>query len=453
MWKAKQIDATKGELLPQIIRYTIPLILGALIQVLFNAVDIVVLGNMADSTSVASVGATTTIIYLVVNTFIGLAGGSKIILARKIGAGDREGVEQTVHTSLITALGLGIIITIVGVSLSKWFLTVTNCPSECFEGAALYMRIYMLAAPAILVYNVGAAILNADGDTQRPMYYIIAAGFLNVVMNVILCLILSKKVAAVAVATLAAQYLGAFLVIRRLCVKDGITKLILTRMRWHAASFLMIMRFGLPLALNNALFPIANLQIQTAVNSFGVSAVAGGSAATTVEGISNSFYLSFGTTASTFIGQNLGARQHDRVKKSLWMTLAIGTAVGLVMGVGFYLSGRFWLGFILTDDLVAVEYALIKMRYITLFAVVSSANNILTQVIQAFGYPMIASLNSIIFVFGFRMIWMLFIYPRHEDFHWLMACFTVSWCLMLLCYSVMTSIIYKRYQKGKYKRI
>ena len=454
MWKSRQIDATEGAILPLVIRYTIPLILGALIQVLFNAVDIVVLGNMADSTSVASVGATSTIIFLVVNTFIGLAGGAKIILARQIGTRDAAKVECTVHTSLITALGLGVLVMIVGYALTRWFLQVTNCPSECFEGAALYMHIYMLAAPAVLVYNLGAAILNADGDTQRPMYYIVAAGLLNVVMNVVLCLILPQKVAAVAIATLAAQYLGAFLVLRRLCVKDGITRLVFSRMRWHAESFLQIMRFGLPLALNNALFPIANLQIQTAVNAFGVSAVAGGSAATTIEGISNSFYLSFGTTASTFIGQNLGAKQHDRVKRSLWTTLLIGCSVGLVMGVGFYLTGRFWLGFILTDDLVAIEYAIIKMRFITLFAVVSAANHILMQVVQAFGYPMLASLNSIVFVFGFRMIWMLFIYRRHqESFSWLMACFTVSWFLMLFCYSIMILVIYRRYLNGKYKKI
>ena len=449
MWKAKQIDATQGAILPSVIRYTIPLILGALIQVLFNAVDIVVLGNMADSTSVASVGATSTIIFLVVNTFIGLAGGSKIILARKIGTGDREKVEQIVHTALITALGLGIIVMVVGFGLTLWFLRVTNCPAECFDGAAVYLRIYMLAAPAILVYNLGAAILNADGDTQRPMYYIVFAGLLNV----ILCLILTQKVAAVAIATLAAQYLGAFLVIRRLCVKDGITKLVLSRLRWHMPSFCQILRFGAPLALNSALFPIANLQIQTAVNSFGVSVVAGSSAATTVEGISNAFYLSFGTTASTFIGQNLGARKHDRVKKSFWTVLGLGMAVGLFMGVGFYLTGRFWVRFILTDDLIAVEYAIIKMRYITLFAVVSSTNNILMQVVQAFGYPLLASLNSVLFVFGFRMVWMFLVYPYHQTFEWLMACFTVSWWLMLVCYTIMTLVIYKCYQKGKYKKI
>lgn len=453
MLQAKHVDATRGSLVRAIILYTVPLIFSTLIQSLFNAVDIVVLGNMASSNAVASVGATTTINHLIVNTFVGLSGGTKIILARQVGAKDRDGARKTVEASLLSALGLGIVILIAGMFLSPLFLGWTKCPAECFDGAVLYLRIYMLAAPAVLLYNFGAAILRACGDTQRPLYYIILCGLLNVILNIILCLILPQKVAAVAIATAASQYLGAFLVIRRLCVADDICKVILSQIRWHTASFVQIMRYGVPLALNQALYPLANLQIQSAINSYGVSAVAGSSAATTVDSFSSSFIGSFGTTTTAFMGQNLGAEKHDRVKRSFWNCLIMAVTIGIVTGSFFYLTGRFWLRFILTDDLVAIEYAMIKIRFITLFGSVSAANSVLSHAIQSFGYPTFSAVNSISFVFVFRMIWMLTVYPKHQTFEWLMVCFTVSWSLMLLCNMIMFSVIYKRYQKGKYKKL
>ena len=453
MLQAKHVDATRGSLVRAIILYTVPLIFSTLIQSLFNAVDIVVLGNMASSNAVASVGATTTINHLIVNTFVGLSGGTKIILARQVGAKDRDGARKTVEASLLSALGLGIVILIAGMFLSPLFLGWTKCPAECFDGAVLYLRIYMLAAPAVLLYNFGAAILRACGDTQRPLYYIILCGLLNVILNIILCLILPQKVAAVAIATAASQYLGAFLVIRRLCVADDICKVILSQIRWHTASFIQIMRYGVPLALNQALYPLANLQIQSAINSYGVSAVAGSSAATTVDSFSSSFIGSFGTTTTAFMGQNLGAEKHDRVKRSFWNCLIMAVTIGIVTGSFFYLTGRFWLRFILTDDLVAIEYAMIKIRFITLFGSISAANSVLSHAIQSFGYPTFSAVNSISFVFVFRMIWMLTVYPKHQTFEWLMVCFTVSWSLMLLCNMIMFSVIYKRYQKGKYKKL
>ena len=453
MLQAKHVDATRGSLVRAIILYTVPLIFSTLIQSLFNAVDIVVLGNMASSNAVASVGATTTINHLIVNTFVGLSGGTKIILARQVGAKDRDGARKTVEASLLSALGLGIVILIAGMFLSPLFLGWTKCPVECFDGAVLYLRIYMLAAPAVLLYNFGAAILRACGDTQRPLYYIILCGLLNVILNIILCLILPQKVAAVAIATAASQYLGAFLVIRRLCVADDLCKVILSQIRWHTASFVQIMRYGVPLALNQALYPLANLQIQSAINSYGVSAVAGSSAATTVDSFSSSFIGSFGTTTTAFMGQNLGAEKHDRVKRSFWNCLIMAVTIGIVTGSFFYLTGRFWLRFILTDDLVAIEYAMIKIRFITLFGSISAANSVLSHAIQSFGYPTFSAVNSISFVFVFRMIWMLTVYPKHQTFEWLMVCFTVSWSLMLLCNMIMFSVIYKRYQKGKYKKL
>jgi len=453
LFGAKRIDATKGPIVRLIILYALPLVFSTLIQMLFNAVDVLVLGNMADSVAVAAVGATTTIVHLLVNSFIGLSSGSKIILAHQIGAKDHDGVNKTVGTSLITAVAIGGAVAVVGFFLTPLFLNVTSCPEDCFDGALLYLRIYMGAVPAIMVYNFGSAILSASGDTQRPMYYIMLCGLLNVGLNIILCLILPQKVAAVAIATAASQVLGAFLVIRRLCTMEGIGRVVLSKIRWYAASFGRMMRYGVPIALSNALYPMANLQIQTAINSYGVSAIAGNSAAATIEGFSSAFNSAMGTTTTTFMGQNLGAEKPDRVKKTFWRAWGLCAACSLVMGVFMFSTGRFWLGLILSDDPSAIDFGMVRMFFVTLFVCVSGSNSVLGHALQAFGYSTFSALNSMISVFGFRMIWMFFVYPHNQTFICLMACFLVSWCFMLLCNVVVFTFVYTRYKRGKLKSV
>ena len=451
--KMTRVDATQGSLVRLILLYTIPLICSALIQKLFNAVDIVVLGNMADSAAVASVGATTTIIHLIVNTFFGLSAGTRVILSRQIGARDDSGVKQTVDTSLMMATVLGILIAVVGFLCAPTFLQLTNCPEDCIDGAALYIRLYLCAAPAILLYNFGAAILNASGDTQRPLLYIITSGFLNVVLNVILCLILPQKVAAVAIATAASQVLSAILVCIRLCRMDGYGKVVLSKMRWRVKSFLQILRQGAPIALTHALFPLANLQIQSAINSFDVHAVAGNSAASTIGEMVTSFTGAFATTTTTFMGQNMGAEKPERVKKSLLYCFSFAILIGTILGSLVYLNGRTLLSLILSNDEAAIEYAMIRLFYIALFYGIQAANGVLGHSIQAYGYPIYSAVNSIFFTLGFRVIWMTFVYPRYQTFSSLMLCFTVSWILILLFNIVGTVVLTLRYQKGKYKRI
>ena len=451
--KTKRVDATTGSIPRLIVLYTLPLIFSTMIQTLFNAVDIVVLGNMADSSAVASVGATSTIIHLIVNTFIGLSSGTKVIMAQQVGAQDREGARKTVDTSLVSALCIGFAVMALGLFLSPLFLQLTKCPQDCYDGALLYIRIYVCAAPAIMIYNFGSSVISSSGDTQRPMYYIIACGALNVVLNIILCLILPQKVAAVAIATAVSQYLGAFLILRRLCVMEGLGKVELFKMRWNPHSFGRIMRIGLPIAISNALFPLANLQIQSAINSYGVSAVAGNSAAVTIEGFAAAFTSSFGATTSTFMGQNLGADNRERVKGSFVNCLWICLACSITVSVFLYVTGQFWLGIILPDDPLGVHYAMIRLFYVTLFYFVSGANSVISHGIQSFGYSVFTAANSITCVMGFRVLWMTFIYPKHENFHWLMACFLVSWVLMLIFNIVGFSVIYNRYRRGLYHKM
>ena len=448
MVKAKKIDATQGALIPLIISFVLPLILMTLIQKLFNAVDIAVLGSMADTTAVASVGATTTIVSLIVDSFLGISTGAKIVFSRAVGKNDAAELQKTMDTSIVIAFLLGIVISVVGLILSPVLLRLVDCPSECFQGAVLYMRVYLLAAPVHLIYNFGAALLTSWGDTRRPLYFAIVAGLANVVLNILLCLILPQKVMAVAIATVASQAICAVLVIRRLCRMEGAVKLRLRAIRPHAATVGQIFRLGIPVMLVNLIYPLANLQIAAAINSYGVAAVAGNSASQTVEQMLGACRVSFGNASATFIGQNLGAKKPDRVRDSFLHILWIGMALTLFFGTLLVLTAPLWLKLFLEGDAMATEYALTRVRIMLQFQFISTAVSVFSQALHSFGYPIFGTLNSIVWILGFRTFWMSFIYPRVMTYQNLIQCFVVAWVCTLVCYTVILAVIYRRYRRG-----
>ena len=401
----------------------------------------------------ASVGATGTIIHLIIDTFVGISGGAKIVLSRLFGKNDEQELKRTIDTCLIVALGFGILTAIGGFFIAPLFLDLTNCPQECIEDATLYMRIYIMSAPAILLYNYGAAVLTSSGDSRRPLYYAIASGFSNVVLNILLCLILSKKVVAVAIATAAAQILAATLVILRLRRLEGNLKIHFTKMRFHFLAFIQLMRFGIPLALQRLAYPLANIQIVAAINSYGVICVAGNSAASTMHNLTASFQTAFGTAVSTFVGQNLGAKNPTRVRASLlhntWMCLVICLPISFLE----WLLGPLWLRLFLGQDVAAIEFAMIRIGIINTYIIFALMNNLLGSAIQAFGYPVSSTINAVTWVLGFRFFWMLVIYPHYTSYASLITCFGLSWLLTFVCNILIFYVIYRRYRKGKYKRI
>lgn len=453
--KAKNIDATEGKLLPKIILYAIPLILSTLIQQLFNAIDIVVLGQMANAEAVASVSATTSVTSLLVNSFVGLASGSRVVLARQIGAKDYPNVRKTTDTSLLMGLIIGVIVAAVGFFAAPWFLEITNCPEECIEGALLYIRIYIMAAPFIMLYNFGSSAITAEGDTQRPLYYIMIGGVANVVLNIILCLILPQKVIAVAVATVASQVICSVLVSVRLLKMDGPCKVVIKKMRLSLRAFGSIMRFGLPMMLVNALFPLSNLQIASAINSFGYFATAGNGAASTIENIVSATSGPISVTAATFMGQNIGANKPDRVKMTFWQCMLLTTLFGGLVGVVTFFTGRFWLGTIVGyENEIAITFGLVRMSCTTLFYFIACINNVFGSSLQAYGYSTVSAINSIFSVFVFRFIWMQGIYPffaeqpTYERFFMVTFCFLVSWLIRMAVNIVAFSVVSAKYKRG-----
>lgn len=451
----KNINATQGALSRQILIYTFPLIFSTILQTLFNVTDKAVLGNIAGTTAVASIAATGTISSLIINGAVGLSSGTAIVLARSIGQKDEKRIRETIDTSLITSVAVGLIVAVAGLILAPVFLTATKCPRECYGDALVYMRIVLTAAPATLLYNYASAILRAIGDSQSPLKYITVAGSANVVLNILLCLILPKKVIAVAIATVVSKLISSILVFRKLCHLDGNLRVNISKMRFRFSSFFRIFRLGIPASISNLILPLGNIQITTAINLYGSDAIAGHSAAISVESISYAFSSGFGSAAMTFMGQNIGAGRIERVRKTFWLCIVYSSAITGMLGVLTYLTGRFWLGIIVgMSSTTVINYGMVRLFYVVLFVFVNAISNVLINAMKAFGYPALTSITNIIINLGFRVFWMQFVYPYSQKFSTIMLCYTVAWVLNLIFYIIFTSIVYRRYvKKGICKRI
>jgi len=453
MLSAKRIDATQGPIIPQIIRYGLPFLFSTLVQNLFSSVDIAVLGNFADTSAVASMGATASVNKVLLFLFLGISSGGGVILARAVGARDENKMRRTVDTAIAFAFFGGLVLAVVGWVLAPWMMVWTGCPADCFEGAVLYIRIYLSAAPAILLQNFGCTILNTAGNTRSPLAFMLVGGTLKVVLNILLCLLLPNKVLAVGLATASSQTLWAVLAIRRLCSGKDVVRLRLRGLQFDTGVLRQLLVQGLPISLYRVLFPLSDLQIQSAVNSFGSAVVAGNSAASAIEGIVYAFTVTMGTASSVFVGQNLGAEKPDRVRRSIFSCVAMSLVITGILATGIYSTGRFWLGLLLSDSPASIEYGLIRMDFLLRFYVICAMNCILGPTLQSFGYSFINSLYSVVFVLLFRVGWMNWIYPHYQSYGALVACFLCSWICLMTVSLITLVLVLHRYRKGKYRKL
>ncbi len=463
MSNAKSIDLVREPLLPAIIKYSIPIIIAGLLQVLFNIADQAVLGwfdSSADSSAVAAVGATGAIVGLIVNSVIGLSGGTNILLARAVGAKDEARAHRIVGSTALLSLALGAVVVAVGILLAPWFLTITDCPVSSFEGAKTYLYIYFSAAPAIFVYNFGSAIIRVSGDSRRPLYYMMIAGGLNVVLNLLLCVLMQNKVAAVAIATLVSQVLGAVLVVIHLLRIEGICRLNIKHLDFSWRELLAIIRIGLPGAFNSALYSISNLQIQAAINAYGPSATAGNAASANIEGLVGCFNSAFSTASLALIGQNIGAGCRERVKKSIFWCAIFSGAIALACGWILVLLRRQVLFLLLPNNPLAIEYGSVRMCCLMTIYFLPCIGSIFSSAISAFGYPSLPMINSIVTVLLWRVIWMNFIYPGMtftgdgvKDIFNVFICYSISWTMSFVIGTVIFILLYARYKRGKVKQL
>ena len=433
-----------GPLVGKILLFAFPLMLSSVLQLLFNAADIVVVGRFTGAEALAAVGATSALINLLVNVFMGLSIGTNVLTAQGYGARDEKGVQDTVHTSIMLSLVCGVFLIFIGVFLAAPLLELMGTPNNVLGHATLYMRIYFIGMPALLVYNFGAAILRAVGDTRRPLYYLLFSGIINVILNLIFVIIFKMGVAGVATATVVSETISAGLVLRCLMKSEGMFQLHMGKLRIKKQKALQIVRIGLPAGLQGAIFAISNVLIQSSINSFGSVAMAGNTAAGNLEGFVYTSMNAVYQTNLSFTSQNMGAGNWKRMKKILGICLIFVSVVGLVMGRGFVFFGHQLLG-IYSSDPEVIQYGINRMQVICGTYLLCGIMDVLVGSMRGMGYSFVPMIVSLAGACGLRILWIFTVFQWHRSLFVLYLSYPITWILTALAHTVCWyKIIHKR---------
>ena len=429
--KEQSLRMIQGPLLPAIISYTVPIILTSILQLLFNAADLVIVGRWCGSVAVAAVGSTGAITNLIVNLFIGLSVGSGVTMAHALGGRDSGGAHRTVHTTLPVALISGVILTVVGVLLSEPLLRLMGNPEDVLPFAAKYMRIYFCGITFTMVYNFCASILRAAGDTRSPLIFLTLAGVINVGMNVLFVTQLGMDVDGVALATVISQGVAAVLVVIAMIRRKDDSHLDLGKLRIYKYELLKIVRIGLPAGLQSSMFSISNVMIQSSVNSFGSVVMSGNAASGNIEGFIWAAMNAFHQTAVNFTGQNMGARRYDRIRMILWCCLGSVTVVGLALGALAYGFGPRLLSIYITDSPEAIEYGMLRMAYMCLPYFLCGLMDVSSGSLRGLGSSFTPMVISVLGICGIRIAWIYTIFqiPRFHTIDVLFASYPISWAI------------------------
>ena len=451
MARSREIDMTNGPLLSKVIQFAIPLALSSMLQLLFNAADVIVVGQFAGSTALAAVGSTGALVNLLVNVFMGVSIGANVMVARARGAGDYKAVHETVHCAMLISVILGAIVAVLGFCVSGFALTLMGSPADVKPLATLYLKIYFLGMPANLVYNFGAAILRAVGDTKRPLYILTAAGVANVLLNLVLVIVFHMGVAGVAIATVFSQIISAVLVVLCLLHADGAYKLYPSDLRIHKDKLSGMIRIGLPVGIQGSLFSISNVIIQSTVNSFGSIVVAGNAAAANLEGFvyvcMNSLYQS----AITFTSQNLGAGKFDRIRHTFRLCTLMVMVVGATLGVGLYLGGPWLLKIYASGTPEEIEqiirFGMIRLSYVSFTYMLCGMMDVSCGALRGLGKGMVPMAVSLLGACAFRILWVYTVFAVQPTLPCLYISYPVSWVITWVAHTVCYLLIRRNMER------
>ncbi len=445
--KSHEMDMTIGPLFKKLVLYSLPLIGTNLLQMLFNAADIAILGIFATDTDVGAVGATSSLINLIIAVFVGLSSGASVVISRHMGAGDEEGAHKAVGTAILLSLISGVFLLIVGLTCSKYFLAWMGTPYELIDGATKYMTIYFIGVPIIMLYNFIASILRAVGDTVRPLIYLLIGGALNVGLNIFCILVLNLTVEGVAIATVASQLVSVVLSLIAILKSKGYGQLKLKYLKLYKRQLKDIVLIGLPSGIQGALFNIANVFIQSNINAFGHKMVTANTAAQQFDGML--VYMGNGVSLAcmAFVSQNYGAGKIDRIKKVFWQAVFLTFGLVTVFGVIFVLLSEYLLR-IMTNDPEVIEYAKIRLTVLGLTYGLCGVMECFSYSMRAMGKSITAMIISLIGVCGFRLLWLntVFIYfPTKEVLY---LAWTISWAVSIIMYSCFYFPLIKKVEKN-----
>jgi len=450
MAKPDRNNMLSGPLLPGIMRYSVPIMLTGVLQLIFNAADLVVVGRYCGSIYVAAVGATTSLTYLIINLFIGISMGAGVTIAQGIGARDDETVHRAVHTAVPAALISGLILTAVGVPLAPTLLGMMDTPENILPLSSLYMQIYFSGMIFTMLYNFSAAILRAAGDTRSPLLYLTIAGVMNVALNLFFVIVLDLNVAGVALATIISQAFSAISLLLVLGRRTDACQFRPGKMRIYRPQLLKMLRIGVPAGIQSCVYSISNVLLQSSVNSFGDIVMRGNAAAQNIEGFIYTTINAFHQAAVNFVGQNVGARQYRRVKQVFWTVLACAGGLGIILGGAGILFSRQLLSIYITDSAAAISYGTLRMTLLCATYFLCGLLDAVSGAIRGTGVSVPPMVVSILGVCGLRIGWILTIFriPAYHTLPMLYLAIPVSWIgtTAMLC-AVFASVYRSRIQQ------
>ncbi len=447
-----ELDMCKGSIFKNIIRFAFPLMLANILQLLYNAADLVVVSRWVGNEAMASVGSTGALTNLLINVFVGLSLGAGVVVSRRYGAQNNEGLYRAVHTSMLLGLIAGGVSLIAGQIFSKPLLVLMGTPEgKVLDGAALYMRIIFIGTPAVMVYNFGAAVMRAVGDTKRPLYILAISGAANVALNLILVIGFGMGVEGVAIATAVSNYISMFMVLYALVGANSSYRLHLKELKIYKEEFKEMVKIGLPAGLQGSVFSLSNTVVQSAVNSFGAVAMSGSAAGANIEGFVYTAMNSFYQAVVTSVSQNYGAKQEKRIYKSMWVSLMFVVAVGALLGGFSVLFAEELLGIYITDSAEAIAFGKIRMLITGLPYFLCGVMEVLTGTLRGLGYSTITAINSLLGACGFRILWVFVILPMNRLPETLFLCWPISWGIVVIMHLICFLIVRKKAIKRMYE--
>ena len=444
-------DLTQGSVAKKYVFFLIPIILSGIIQQLYNTADTMVVGMFAGDTALAAVGSTSSLTNLILHLFLGLSVGTNVVCARLFGADNKDGLQKAIHSSILLALVSGIFLAFIGYLYSRPLLKLLGTPSDVIDGATLYMQVIFLGSPASMLYNFGAAILRAAGDTKRPLYILITAGLVNVGLNLVCVIGFKMGVLGVALGTIASQIFSAIAVLWILLHTESEFKLFLKKLRFHPRELGRIAATGIPSGLNGIMFSLSNVIIQSAINSFGKAAIAGSAAASNIEAYGFLLLSAAEQGLVSFVGQNMGAKKYNRVSTVTKTALVIAFISSLLFLLGIKMYGETLIG-LFTDNNSRTE--VIKMGIIKLEIVAGSyilliPNQILNGVLKGMGRAVVPTVINAFCVCVLRMVWMFAAYPLNPTLNMVYTAYPISWATSSIAISIAYIIIQRKVFKTK----
>ncbi|MBD5421468.1 MAG: MATE family efflux transporter [Bacteroides sp.] len=442
-----KIDMLSGSLFKKILLFALPLVASGILQQSFNAVDVMVVGRFSSHQALAAVGSNGALINILINLFLGVSVGANVVISNYIGCKNEQGIRRCVSTVGVIALGSGVLLTIMGLTLSRPILELMNTPDDVIDLATTYLRIYFLGMPMMMVYNFGSAIMRSMGDTRRPFYALVVGGIVNTLINLLLVIVFDMSVAGVAIATVIANTVNASFITYWLLRESEPFTLIPGKMKLYGAETRKMLQIGMPAGLQGMVFSIANIFIQSAINRYGSNAIAGSSAALNYEIYCYFIMVAFNQATMAFVSQNYGAGNYDRCRRAMWMCMAMS-----VVGVGaanviITLNAPIFLGFFSSDPEV-IHYGVIRLEYVLLLQFIASSYEISGSALRALGYSMTPMVMTVFGTCVLRLIWIHTVCADSNNFGLLLSIYPITWVItgtgVLTAYFIITRRLFAK---------